>query len=75
MVNCLPARKVRMVSSIFWMGERLLDVLIARLAALNIPEAPEIVADCIDSGRLPWLVDYMSAREALHDMEVETYVR
>lgn len=51
-----------------------MDLLIARLESLNVPDAVEIVADCVDFGRLPILVDYMSARELLYDMEVETYV-
>lgn len=52
-----------------------MDVLIARLSGLWVPDAAEIVADCIDTGRLPWLMDYMVAREQLKQMEVETYVR
>lgn len=52
-----------------------MELIINRLSALNIPNAAGIVADCIDNGRLPVLIDYMSAREALHDMEVDTYVR
>ena len=52
-----------------------MDVLIARLSGLWVPDAAEIVADCIDFGRLPWLIDYMAVREKLHDMEVDTYVR
>lgn len=52
-----------------------MDILITRLESLNVPDAVEIVADCVDFGRLPILTDYMTARESLHDMEVETYVR
>lgn len=52
-----------------------MDLLIARLNDLWVPDAAEIVADCADFGRLPWLIDYMAARERLHDMEVDTYVR
>ena len=52
-----------------------MDALIARLAELHTDDPAGIVADCIDNGRLPVLIDYMSAREALHRMEVETYVR
>ena len=52
-----------------------MDVLIARLEGLWVPDAVEIVADCADFGRLPWLMDYMAARERLRDMEVDTYVR
>lgn len=52
-----------------------MDILVARLESLNVPDALEIVADCVDFGRLPLLVDYMTTRESLHDMEVETYVR
>lgn len=52
-----------------------MDVLIARLSALNVDDAAGIVADCADFGRLPWLMDYMAARERLHDMEVDCYVR
>lgn len=52
-----------------------MDFLISRLLALNIPDAAEIVADCVDTGRIGWLIDYMAIREHLHDMEVETYVR
>lgn len=52
-----------------------MDALIARLAELRVDDPAGIVADCIDFGRLPLLMDYMSAREALHRMEVETYVR
>lgn len=52
-----------------------MDILVARLEDLNVPDAIEIVSDCVDFGRLPLLTDYMAARESLHDMEVETYVR
>lgn len=52
-----------------------MDVLIAHLSGLFVSDAAEIVADCADFGRLPWLLDYMSSREKLHDMEVDTYVR
>lgn len=52
-----------------------MDVLIARLDALNIPDAQEIVADCVDSGRLPILIDYVRAREALREMEADVFVR
>lgn len=51
-----------------------MDAVIARLAKLNVNDSIFIVADCIDSGRLPVLIDYINAREALHDMEVDTYV-
>lgn len=63
-----------MLFPLFFFGGTM-DLLIARLESLNVPDAVEIVADCIDFGRLPILVDYMSARERLYDMEVETYVR
>lgn len=52
-----------------------MDALIARLKELNIDDPAGVAADCVDFGRLPLLMDYMSAREALHGMEVETYVR
>lgn len=52
-----------------------MDAVISRLDKLNIHDAVLIVADCIDSGRLPVLIDYINAREALHEMEVDTYVR
>lgn len=52
-----------------------MDFLISRLENLNVAPADEIVADCVDFGRLHWLVDYINARERLHDMEVDTYVR
>lgn len=52
-----------------------MDVLIAHLSDLWVPDAVEIVADCSDFGRLPWLMDYMAARDRLRDMEVDTYVR
>lgn len=52
-----------------------MDILVARLEDLNVPDALEIVADCVDFGRLPILTDYMTARERLHDMEVDSYVR
>lgn len=52
-----------------------MDAIIARLDALNITGAQEIVADCVDSGRLPILIDYVRAREALREMEDEIYVR
>lgn len=52
-----------------------MDVLIEMLNGLNVSDAEEIVADCIDFGRLPWLMDYVAARKRLYDLEVETYVR
>lgn len=52
-----------------------MDVLIAQLSGLNIENAPEVVADCVDNGRLPVLIDYITARKALHGMEVDAYVR
>lgn len=52
-----------------------MDAVISRLSGLNVDDAVFIVADCVDSGRLPVLIDYINAREALHDMEVDTYVR
>lgn len=52
-----------------------MQFIISRLAALDIPNAAEIVADCVDFGRVGWLLDYIAIREQLHDMEVETYVQ
>lgn len=52
-----------------------MELLIARLENLNVANAAEIVADCSDFGRLPWLVDYMAARELLKQMEDDCYVR
>ena len=52
-----------------------MNILIARLSDLFVPNAAEVVADCVDFGRLPLLIDYMAARERLKNMEVETYVR
>lgn len=52
-----------------------MDAVISRLSGLNVDDAVCIVADCIDSGRLPVLIDYIDAREALYNMEVDTYVR
>lgn len=52
-----------------------MEFLISRLAALNISDATEIVADCVDAGRIGWLIDYIAIREQLHDMEVEIYVQ
>lgn len=70
---CLGCHNGGAVSS--FLLEVKMDILVARLEDLNVPDALEIVADCVDFGRLPLLVDYMTARESLHDMEVETYVR
>ena len=55
--------------------EVFMEFLISRLLALYIPDATEIVADCVDFGRVGWLLDYIAIREQLHDMEVETYVQ
>lgn len=52
-----------------------MESLITRLKNLNVTDAEEIVADCVDFGRMHWLVDYINARERLYDMEVDTYVR
>ena len=52
-----------------------MESLITRLTNLNIDAAEQIVADCVDFGRIHWLVDYINARERLYDMEVDTYVR
>ena len=52
-----------------------MDLIIKRLESLGIKNPACVVADCADNGRLPWLMDYMSARERLYDMEVDTYVR
>lgn len=52
-----------------------MESLITRLENLNVADAEEIVADCVDFGRMHWLVDYINARERLYDMEVDTYVR
>lgn len=40
-----------------------MDALISRLAELHVDDPAGIVADCIDFGRLPLLMDYMSARD------------
>lgn len=55
--------------------EVFMQFIISRLAALDIPNAAEIVADCVDFGRVGWLLDYVNAREAMVQMEVDTYVR
>lgn len=52
-----------------------MELLIERLKNLNITNAEEIVAICVDCGRLPWLIDYINARERLYNMEVDIYVR
>lgn len=52
-----------------------MDLLISKLKDLNVFDAEQIVADCIDFNRLNWLADYIRARENLYDMEVDTYVR
>lgn len=52
-----------------------MESLIERLKFLNVNDAEEIVVDCVDFGRLHWLLDYIRIRENLHDMEVDTYVR
>lgn len=52
-----------------------MQFIISRLLALDIPNAAEIVADCVDNGRIGWLLDYLNAREAMIQMEVDTYVR
>ena len=52
-----------------------MEFIISRLAALDIPDAAEIVADCVDFGRVGWLMDYIAIREQLHDIEVENYVQ
>lgn len=52
-----------------------MQFIISRLAALDISDAAEIVADCVDFGRVGWLLDYVNAREAMVQMEVDTYVR
>lgn len=52
-----------------------MQFIISRLLALDIPNAAEIVADCVDNGRIGWLIDYIAIREQLHDMEVEIYVQ
>lgn len=52
-----------------------MDLIISRLSDLGVKDPACIVADCVDSGRLSVLIDYMSARESLYRMEVETYVR
>lgn len=51
-----------------------MDILIARLEDLNVPDALEIVADCVDFGRLPLLADYMTARELLKDIERDVFI-
>lgn len=73
MANALPRTLgVNAVSSFL---EDFMDILISMLDGLWVPDAVEAVADCIDFGRLPWLVDYATARELLYNMEVDTYVR
>lgn len=52
-----------------------MELIIKRLSDLNVNNPECVVADCVDSGRLPVLIDYITAREALYNMEVETYVR
>lgn len=52
-----------------------MELIINRLSDLGVSDPACIVADCVDSGRLLVLIDYMTAREALHGMEVDTYVR
>lgn len=51
-----------------------MDILVARLEDLNVPDAVEIVADCVDFNRLPLLVDYMTARERLKDIERDVFI-
>ena len=72
---CLQGRKASMLCSPFHFLEVLMDAVISRLSELDVHDAVFIVADCIDSGRLSVLIDYINAREALYKMEVETYVR
>lgn len=52
-----------------------MDLIISRLANLGVVDPACIVADCIDSGRLPWLLEYIRSRESLYSMEVDSYVR
>lgn len=52
-----------------------MELIINRLYDLNVHDPVGIVADCVDSGRLQWLIDYIKVREALYKAEVETYVR
>ena len=40
-----------------------MELIINRLFALGVSDPACIVADCVDSGRLPLLMDYMSARD------------
>lgn len=48
-----------------------MDAVISRLSELDVHDAVFIVADCVDSGRLPVLIDYINAREALKPLETE----
>lgn len=48
-----------------------MEAVISRLTGLNVDDAVFIVADCVDNGRLPVLIDYINAREALKPLEME----
>lgn len=52
-----------------------MDFLISRLKDIGVSEPEDLIADCIDSGRVFWLIDYVVCRESLKNMEVDCYVR
>ena len=51
-----------------------MDLIVKRLADIGVSDSCCVVADCVDSGRIAWLRDYIKIRESLRNMEVDIYV-